>query len=580
MGGLLDKINRASGDRGRQHTSDQGRVLALPRAEQYPPLNDRPYKRKGASITLREVQLQALSCIQSEQGAFLPIGVGYGKTYISLLAATVLKRKHALILAPAPTLQQLGREKAKLSQSYKLADITLQSYWHLSQQVDTEKTFLNAWLDSTGGDASQCVIVCDEAHKLKRRESARTKRVLRFVRDNPNVTVVCLSGTMTSKSLSDYAHLLVLCLRERTPLPLDWKQLEGWRQSLDVGSIPEWHHYDSLLPVIQRYDRSCTWRERFTDRRAKARAAFSTHLRGAAGVMATDKTALGVSLHIEKITDLGGHYKPIIKAALALLLEEGCSPDGETYYEDPAEIARVAKQLSLGYFYRWVWPDDGQPDLQWMHARSQWSRLCRWELRRGARDGYDSPALVEQSLRASGATKQNHHLYTALMEWDAERHKPPPPVEAVWLDDSIIKWAVARVRRTGECLWYQSKAVAAKLQQTTLNTFVAGDDAVDISPTPAAYSVAAHGTGLNLQGYDKALIIEPPSSGAKWEQLLGRLHRPGQEADEVRFTLLAHTAPLKKCLTSGIEDATYIRATTRNEQKLCIASYSKAEAKV
>jgi len=382
---------------------------------------------------------------------------------------------------------------------------------------------------------------------------------------------------MTSKSLSDYAHLLVLCLRERTPLPLEWKHLEGWRQSLDVDGRPEWHHYDSLLPVIKRYDPSCTWSERFTDRRAKARAAFSTHLRGAAGVMATDKAALGVSLHIERITDLGGHYSPIIKSALKLLLDEGCSPDGETYYEDPAEIARVAKQLSLGYYYRWVWPW-GQMDLEWLQARSQWARLCRWELQRGARDGYDSPALVEQSLRASGATRQNGQLYMALAAWDRQRHKPPPPVEAVWLDDSIIKWAVARVKRTGECLWYQSKAVAAKLQQTSLKTFTAGDDAIDVSPTPAAYSVAAHGTGLNLQGYHRALIIEPPSSGAKWEQLLGRLHRPGQEADEVCFALLAHTAPLKKCLTSGIEDATYIRSTTQNEQKLCIASYSDTKA--
>ena len=571
--GLTDKIanrNNAPSPFQSPHQStapaneDVARILQLPRRE-YEGFNPRPYQLSECNIKLRDVQCRALECLRVEGSGFFPIGVGWGKTFICLLAGAVMERKHVLILLPSPTIEQMQKEYYRLAKHYKVPSVTFQSYWGLSQRPESEAS-LNHWLK--GKDPKDCLIVCDEAHKLKRREAARTKRLMRFVRDNQEIAVVCLSGTMTTKSLLEYSHLLILCLRERTPLPLKARTLIHWNNVLGVENRPEWYHYKDLEGILQRYDRTCTWAERYSVRRDKARRAFSTHLRGASGIVATDESALGVSLLIGRVTTNSG-FSSDLKAVIDQLLETGDSPDGEQTYDDPAEVARVARQLALGFFYRWKWPE-GKVDIEWLMARANWNRVVRWELEQKSAEGYDSPRLVREAV---GEGRGPLDLQNAYMQWQQHSHKPAPPVEAVWLDDSIIRKAVAYARERGMCVWYQSKAVAAKLAELGMPVFLAGKPVHDASPIPHAYSIAAHGTGLNLQGYDTALVLEPPSSGARWEQMLGRLHRPGQQSDEVSFEFLAHTKALKGALTKGIEDAMYIQATTRNPQKLCAAVY-------
>ena len=82
-------------------------------------------------------------------------------------------------------------------------------------------------------------------------------------------------------------------------------------------------------------------------------------------------------------------------------------------------------------------------------------------------------------------------------------------------------------------------------------------------------SIKAHGVGKNLQhGWRKQLILEPPSSGTVWEQMLGRTHRPGQEADSVEAHVYCHTAPLAQAIVGARQDADYIEGATGSRQKL------------
>ena len=81
-------------------------------------------------------------------------------------------------------------------------------------------------------------------------------------------------------------------------------------------------------------------------------------------------------------------------------------------------------------------------------------------------------------------------------------------------------------------------------------------------------SVNAHGTGRNLQCFDTALVVGGSPTGTVWEQLLGRLHRSGQEADEVRF----HCMYMEE-VHRARDDARYIYQTTGVQQKLLGASY-------
>jgi hypothetical protein len=84
-------------------------------------------------------------------------------------------------------------------------------------------------------------------------------------------------------------------------------------------------------------------------------------------------------------------------------------------------------------------------------------------------------------------------------------------------------------------------------------------------------SIAAHGIGKNLQSWCNQLILCPPSSGHIWEQLLGRTHRPGQEADEVTVFVYVHTPRFAQALQQALVDAEYIQMSTGNAQKILFA---------
>ena len=90
-----------------------------------------------------------------------------------------------------------------------------------------------------------------------------------------------------------------------------------------------------------------------------------------------------------------------------------------------------------------------------------------------------------------------------------------------------------------------------------------------------ALSARAHGTGLNLQKHRESLFLSFPSSGKAAEQIIGRTHRSGQEADEVLATYYAHTAEVRDSVKRAREDAAYIEQTTGSPQKLLYASWTK-----
>jgi hypothetical protein len=561
------------------------RIMSLERIEDYTPFDVSPIETTECKIQLREVQLKALSALRQMQGGFFPVGVGHGKTYISLLAAQAMGKKHAILVLPAPTKHQIEAECERLRESFNFTSIEITTYGMLSR--DPEGCPLTPLM--CGHAAKDCVLIFDEAHRIKRKQSARTKRVLRFVKANQDIAVVCLSGTMTTKSLLEYHHLMLLCLREKIPLPLKGRELRSWADSLDVEGECKWNSLMDMEPLLKAYDPNIVKLRGASQsvRKKRAREAFQKHLRGSAGVVCTEESALGVSLLIgshKKVKAFSDDLKEIIK----MVKEQGISPDGENEYADASEIARALNQLSLGFFYRWVWPN-GKIDLEWLETRSEWNRLVRWELSYSAEEGYDSPALVERRVREWIEHGKSNHLTNALANWDQHSYKKEPPTEAVWLDDSVIRWACDYAKANNLAIWYRSKAVANKIEEVcpSCRVYRTGDLVPSFDEERpadeqwhfAAYSTSAHKEGLNLQHYDRALIIELPSSGAVWEQVMGRLHRPLQPSDEVYFEVLTHTERLRRCLETGITDARYIEATTGQKQKLCSATYYKVNDK-
>lgn len=161
------------------HTPELARVVALPRRRgdgtpYVEPLTALLATPEGlaAGVRLRPSQALALHDIGVYGGAFCPLGVGEGKTLITLLAPYVLDAKRPLLLLPANLIEKTERDWRRLAVHWRIPNnIRLFSYEMLGRVQSA------AELDVYQPD----LIVADEVHKLKNRRAAVTRRVSRWM---------------------------------------------------------------------------------------------------------------------------------------------------------------------------------------------------------------------------------------------------------------------------------------------------------------------------------------------------------------------------------------------------------------
>lgn len=552
--------------------NEMHRIIGLPTVEPTP--WDGSSVRKSAGIDLRPLQQQALGAIHEAKGGFFPLAVGAGKTYVSVLAGAALGCDLAILLVPPRTVQQTYDALAKADGCFRLPRTEVVPYSILSRP---EASDLLERLIS-GYAPERVVIVADEAHNLKRFTSARTKRVVRFFDAHPGVRFVAMSGTLTSRSIKDFAHLAEWALGEGSPVPRmshphGRTALAHWSSCIDSEGRPGTHEWKWCEPLWRwaGMEPANILMAHYTDRREGVRKALARRIATAPGVVSTTESSLGTALYIERWTSLKTPSE--ITAAMSDVEDTQCRPDGEAL-ESPVEQWRVQRQLSLGFYYRWVWPN-GEPDVEWLVARSDWNKAVRQQLDRHAGEGYDSPLLVFNRTAREHAAGQRRAIHRAWEEWCRVKDRPTPPTEAVWVSRKVVDTVSAEVLHSKEpvLVWYSDDAVATALAQCGMEVVPAGKPVPVDRPRTLAVSVRSHGTGLNLQPWAHNLILTPDQSGLVWEQLLGRTHRPGQEADEVWATVLAHTFAFRDALAAAKVNAEYIQHTTGQKQKLLLATH-------
>ena len=509
------------------------------------------YRVPGGTLTLKPIQNLALRWIAEKRGLIGPIAVGGGKTLITLLAASAMKAQRPVLLIP-PTLQiPLRQEIEKLGKHFILPkNLHIIPYSRLSVASST------ALLEQLRPD----LIIADEVHNLRNPDAARTKRVLRYFRQFPTTRFVALSGTLTSKSLRDYAHLCELALREGSPLPKEEADLLAWANCIDANGEPQdkdWSLFAAFSDV--RHVPA-------TDRQEVAREVFRQRFVVTPGVVATTEASVQCSL-------LFHERRPAVPTAvadaLADLARTWCRPDGEEM-DSALALWRLGMQISQGFYLRWVWPG-GVVDHEWMNARAAWHREVRYTLQNNASGitGRDSPFLVYRAVVTGVLTKPS--IQRAWAAWDKVRHRPKPPTETVWIDDYLIRDALAwHADHPQGIIWHADRATETALRAAGIPTYGRGEvPPLDGGKGGIACSIRVHGTGLNMQAHAESLVLSLPSSGKTCEQLIGRTHRQGQEADEVAVWYYAHTGAARDALATARADARYIEETHGSPQKLC-----------
>lgn len=573
-------------------------------------------KRPRGTMELKPKQAEALYDAMQVGGLLAPMGVGAGKTLTSLLLPVVLQAERPLILTKPNLVVQMREGMIEYGKHFKIAPVRVESYAKLS--VESGARMLE--------DYKPDLVVCDEAHYLRHKTSARTKRLLRYFYSHPETMFAGLSGTLTSKSLKDYSHLSYIALGEGSPIPVDYSELETWAGVIDSNGMPTKHSFRRMEGLVRLAQEGETLQD-------KIRSGFRVRFRGTSGVVATTASAADMSLYmIERplTTPVDVH------ATLDNLEKTWELPDG-TELSYALEIRRSERQLSAGFFYIWDWPNG--PDKEWLQARKDWNKVVRdmlkvdrteienfdraWKAceseedpplafkewkdivaRAGAspedvytafRENYPEHPVFErwmkfvrQFCRASQVILDspllvyNHFARSrpddkAFKAWEKVKGRPQPPTKPVWISEYMIDDALEWMKFQDDpvILWVQHRAVAEKFQERGVPVYGSGTRLPEDNPISCVASIQAHGTGRNLQRWASQHTLTPPSSGQAWEQLLGRMHRPGQESDEVLCHYYAHTEAFRKAFEVSKQDARYLELTQGAEQKLNLATWIK-----
>lgn len=514
--------------------------------------------------TLRPIQGLMLAQAERAGGLVALAACGEGKTLASLLLPSVLNAKRAIILLPASMRAQYLGDRASYGAHWHLAPMEPMSYEGLSSPAQVAR------LEELAPD----LIVCDEAHNLKNLKSARARRLEAYL-VRSGARLCALSGTLVSRSLREYAPVMNWALGAWSPLPRENAYVEAWAQ------VVEEHGVDRA---------ACSWFDRAHEGFEGTREQrLHQRLRASRGVVITKSQEVGASLVIERRRFTASDR---LKEAVIKLLDtqDVVSAthdvlDAETlarvvesrdlWTPQDAVYSRVWAQMQMGCVYVWDW-GGRTPDTEWVSARRGWSSAVSWALNN---TGYDSEALLVRDVQAG--VYKHPRVQGALEAWEAVRVRPAPETRAVWVDTSWVEdvaaWALAQV--DPPLVWVQLAAVGHKLAELTgFATYGAGAEASERlegarhKAHPAIVSLAAHGTGKNLQAWGNQVIAHPLAHPARWEQMLARTHRPGQRRDEVRATVYVHGL-FGRALSRARADARYIYETTGQAQKINTASY-------
>lgn len=506
-------------------------------------------------MRLRTNQAQALLEAYLCDGLFAPLGVGEGKTLITLLLPYVMEAKRPLLLLPANLIEKTNRDRVTLARHWLIPNHTRLMSVEILGRVQSA-----AELDIYQPD----LIIVDEAHKLKNRRAACTRRVARYMAAHPQTQFCALTGTIMGKSLTEFAHLLLWALKEGAPIPHAQHEIDEWASVLDLERSrgEEWHDIDPgpLLTL-------CNPSELREAPERAARLGFQRRLTDTPGVVAShiDGEFVGASIHVSA---LRYGVQPITEQHFRRLRGAWETPDGWPL-SSGVDVWRHARELSLGLHYVW----DPRPPQEWLNRRREWAAFVREVLAHSR--SLDSELQVAQAVTAGKIDDRG-----VLRAWQEIRDAFEPNTVPVWHDDSALRVCADWAQRQPGIVWTEHSFFAERLSRETHIPYygakgmtAAGAFIDDANPTMSAIvSIDANREGRNLQAkWSRNLIVSPPENSAVWQQVIGRTHRPGQLADEVTVEVFLGCAEHARAFTKALAGAQAVKDTTGAEQKLLLA---------
>lgn len=515
-------------------------------------------RTENGQQVLRYVQALALAEMADQRGAFLPMGVGAGKTLVCFLAALVLQARRPILMVSGGALEATKRKALYYSKNWKIPNyLRVLSYQLISRQNG------EALLERYNPD----LIIFDECHRVKNRKAAVTKKFIRRFKAKPDMMCVAASGTISKRSLHDFAHIIWWCLKSGTPLPKEWHELEAWASALDERPNAMQRYRPGALLEFATHE------EMDLDEYTTARRGFKRRLFETPGVVGTVEQGCDASLYI-KGTVL--EHEPHMEEHWDRLRNKWELPD-RWPMADGMQVWAKARELALGFYYRC----DPRPPSDWWNARKTWVSFVR-EVLKDNRRNLDSQKQVALACI-------NHPEWYGDEEyknWRLIRDTFKPNQVIEWLGESALAACISWLDKHGGIVWVEHTMFGHTLSQLTgIPYFGQGGRTgrglyIEDHKGPAILSLEANKEERNLQfrpEWTKNLVASWPPNGLKCEQMLGRSHRPLQEADEVHFWTLIGCYENIGSFDQSRKDAIYLQDGVAGPQKLTIADIDMPE---
>jgi hypothetical protein len=377
--------------------------------------------------------------------------------------------------------------------------------------------------------ANPDVIVLDEAHRVANASAARTRRLDKYLSEHPDTAVVALSGSFLRGNVALLSPIAAWVLGDGSPLPRDMQTCTDWDLAIAGEMDP------GALTTL-----GCGGET--------AAEMVGARLRATAGVVFSDATEpielppLCVDRHLVALP-------PDVEDEIATVR------DDDTI--EPSIQALRVRTLTLGFVYEPVEPAPSE----WDAARRLWAQLANDLIRRGVVD-------AESEARAVCA---DHPI---LLEWDALRPTHRPRLAPRWVSDAAVRAAVSWLVNGGGIVWASYTAFGGAVAAAASCPYIAtGALMKSLKPgQPFVASTAALSEGQNMQAWSRMLVTTPSSSGLRWEQSLGRCHRPGQTSTVQADVWIASRAASRAFDAALAEERQTAALSGHGARKLLIAS--------
>tara|TARA_R110002020_G_scaffold213427_1_gene420270 strand:- start:62357 stop:64345 length:1989 start_codon:yes stop_codon:yes gene_type:complete len=629
---VFKKVSQDKLDRFKSEQMD--RILELPLVfpvspEIHTQFSDATLLKTAKFKELLETQSNAIIAYMLANGLFAYIGVGFGKTLISISTANAAYskglRKILLLVPPSVSTQLIKDDIPKLrkevginmpvniisgatrakrrTESMKRSGLYIMSYSQLSG-VDTDELFDNIAPD---------LIIADEAHTLANIQSTQTARVKRYMDENPETEFCALSGTMGKKHLKDYYHVLKWCLKERTPCPLTMADLDRWCEVLDT-TFSEYTDLEFLNPLL-------VWaKTHFPDEIwkrgeiASYRKAYRYRLQTAAGVVVSSEAEVGTSLVIDNLA--ATEYETVEGwTELEKLFEQVelmKSPSGDEI-EHPIHKFRYKYELTSGFYNKLIWPcvDKLQEvkgispaEANELLDRSKehnvflqdYHKELRDWIKYNAKRGLDTPMQIGNDMYHHGDKNVGKSLYDAWtiprkLEFEGMLERDSIPVRVCpFKINHAVEWAL-NIQKTkksdeGVLVWYYNRCMgdwlyeafqAAGIDCIYCPSGKVGAQRIIKEENKRKILIASSGSyyqGFNLQPVKHVLLTQFRREAHVMEQLLGRNHRTGSPYDEL-IVHTCNTLPFDHEMMSAVLADSLFQHQTGVRQKLIYATYTE-----